>query len=335
MALPEVPRRLRALGSIVESWLATLKATIDAIQPEPFTSDRETAVATGGQTVFDLSSITYTPGNNDLAVYINGVRQHPSAYTETDTNTVTFAAGLTAGAAVLFETYGTQTRLSSADYNTIYIRDNAVISATSGEGVKLDPDAPTWGWHDLLGDIIVRGSGAADPAYLTYRGNVRAYFFAVNDEVFLNFHVPHDYLPGSDIYIHAHWSQAAKTKAGAASGTVTGGSVTWGFEVTYAKGHQQAEFPATVNPTVAQSCSTTTFHHHIAEVQLSAATPSGTQIDSDSLEVDGIILVRVYLSANGITVSSGSVPAPVLHFVDIHYQTTNIGTKNKAPGFYV
>ena len=108
----------------------------------------------------------------------------------------------------------------------------------------------------------------------------------------------------------------------------------WGFEVTYAKGHQQAAFAAPITTTVQQNANATVYYHHIAEVQLSATTPSGSQLDSDDLEVDGLILVRAYLSANNITVSAGSVPAPFLHMVDIHYQSTGIGTKQKAPNFY-
>ena len=72
----------------------------------------------------------------------------------------------------------------------------------------------------------------------------------------------------------------------------------------------------------------------IAEIQLSAASPTASQIDTDDLEVDGLILCRTYLSANNITVSGGGVPDPFLHFVDIHYQSTGIPTKNKAPNFY-
>jgi hypothetical protein len=109
--------------------------------------------------------------------------------------------------------------------------------------------------------------------------------------------------------------------------------VTWGADITYAKGHDQAPFAATVNTTIADNASTTQYQHMIAEVQISATTPSGSQIDSDDLEPDGIIMVRVYLSANAIT-SGGAVPDPFLHLADIHYQSSNIGTKDKVPDFY-
>jgi len=210
----------------------------------------------------------------------------------------------------------------------------AVIGKTSAQGIKVDLDAPTYPWHDMLGAITIRGAGGTIPAFNAFIGGVREFQFAVNDEVFLLFHMPHDYALGTDLFLHFHWVQNATTKAGAASGTVTGGSVTWGAEVTYAKGHQQAAFATPITMTVQQNCSTTTRWHHIAEGQLSAGTPTASQIDTDDLEVDGLLSMRLYLSANNITVASGSVPAPFLLEADIHYQSTNIGTKQKAPNFY-
>ncbi len=201
-----------------------------------------------------------------------------------------------------------------------------IIDKTQGDGIKVDFDAPTYAWQDLLGEITVRGIGANDPAWSVYRGGIRQYQFGAADEVWLNFHIPHDYVPGSDIYIHAHWSHIVTT--------VTGGSVTWGFEVSYSKGHNQAAFSAPITVTLAQNASTGQYQHLIAEIQLSAASPSVSQLDSDIIEVDGLILVRAYLSANNMTVSGGLVPDPFLHYVDIHYQSTGIGTKQKAPDFW-
>jgi hypothetical protein len=230
-------------------------------------------------------------------------------------------------------TSGEMYHLTDAKYDTV--TTNLDLSGTSGTGVKVDLTTPTFGWHDMLGPISIRGVGATDPGYNVYRGGIRGYQFAVNDEVFIEFHIPHDYVPGSDLHIHAHWSVKQTTKAGAATNAVTGGSVTWSFEASYSKGHNQAAFSVPVTATVTQNASTTQYQHMIAEVQLSAATPSGSQIDSDNIEVDGLLLVRAYLSANNMTVSAGSVPAPFLHMVDIHYQTNNLATKNKAPSFYV
>lgn len=204
--------------------------------------------------------------------------------------------------------------------------DGFTMSKTSGEGIKVDVATPTFPWADLLGHITYRGIGAADPAWATYQGTIKQFQFAVNDESFLEFHIPHDYVPGSDIYIHAHWSHNYTT--------VTGGSVTWSFAVSAAKGHNQAAFPAETACPVTQNASTTQYQHMIAEVQLSSSSPSASQINNSLLEPDTLILVKVHLGANAITVSGGGVPDPFLHFVDIHYQSTGIGTKQKAPNFY-
>ena len=202
------------------------------------------------------------------------------------------------------------------------LQGDLIFVKTAGKGIKIDPTSPAFGWKDLLGNIVAKNTGATAPALATYRGGLQQFQFAVNDECFLEFHLPHDYVPGTDIFIHAHWSHI--------SAAVTTGVATWGFETSYAKGYDQAAFIAPVSPTVAQNASTVQYRHMIAEVQLSAASPSGSQIDSDDLQPDGLILVRAYLSANTLSAAAD----PFLHFVDIHYQSTQLATKNKAYPFY-
>lgn len=63
---------------------------------------REVHVATVSQTAF-TTGIAYLPSANALNVYINGIKQFPSAYVETNSTTVTFITGLTIGDNVLFE----------------------------------------------------------------------------------------------------------------------------------------------------------------------------------------------------------------------------------------
>lgn len=65
----------------------------------PILFDRivEKFTATEGQTIFDLAN-AYTPGNNELQVYIGGILQStPENYTETSTTRITFTVGLEAG----------------------------------------------------------------------------------------------------------------------------------------------------------------------------------------------------------------------------------------------
>ena len=72
----------------------------------------------------------------------------------------------------------------------------------------------------------------------------------------------------------------------------------------------------------------------IAEGGASVSGGSATQLDTDNLETDGLILGRMYVDSNDITVSGGGVPEPFIHFVDIHYQSTGVGTKQRAPDFW-
>jgi hypothetical protein len=207
--------------------------------------------------------------------------------------------------------------------DTITVNDNVIMSGTTGEGILVDPASTTYCWHDMLGPIVVRGVAATDPSYSTYRGNLRQYQFGLNDTVEITFHVMHDYAPSTDMYIHAHWSHN--------SAAVTTGSVTWSFEIWYAKGHDQAAFPASKTVTVTQNGSTTQYQHMIAEVAFTNDGGDATHYDRADIEVDGLVIIRVELTANSLNAATD----PFLHMCDIHYQSTNIGTKNKAPNFYV
>lgn len=62
----------------------------------------EEQVATENQTLFVLNSLTYEVGTGNISIYINGVRQSPSAYAETTLATVTFTEPLVEGDEVLF-----------------------------------------------------------------------------------------------------------------------------------------------------------------------------------------------------------------------------------------
>lgn len=213
--------------------------------------------------------------------------------------------------------------LGDSTSDTAKVAGNLVLPKDGGYGIKVDTSSAGFPWHDMIGNVSIRGIGGKDPAYNVYRGGIRGYQFSVNDEVFIEFHIPHDYAPGTDLYLHFHWSNK--------DSRVTGGTVTWGAEVSYAKGHDQAAFSSPITATVVGTASDTQYQHIITEFQLSAASPSATQLDSDIIEVDGLILMRAYLSANNLT---GFADEPFLHFVDIHYQSTNIGTKQKAPPFW-
>lgn len=204
-----------------------------------------------------------------------------------------------------------------------------VIEKTSGAGIKVDTSAPTYPWRDLEGLVVPRASAPNAATLEIYRaGAVREWAFASGDVSDNRFHIPHDYVPGTDMYLHVHWSH---------NGTAISGSIVFTVNYTYAKGHNQATFSAektiTITQTTANIGTTPRYQHFIAEVPISSTGGSATLLDNALIEVDGLLLANVAASTIP-TITGGSPNSPFVHCIDLHYQSSNIGTKNKAPGFY-
>ena len=84
-----------------------------------YTTETELQTATDGQTVFILTTMTYSPGTGSLTVYIDGVNQYEgTSYVETDSTTVTFTSGLHVGAEVKFTT-AVQTTGNATDASVV------------------------------------------------------------------------------------------------------------------------------------------------------------------------------------------------------------------------
>ena len=210
-----------------------------------------------------------------------------------------------------------------------------VVSNESGSGIEVDLDSPSFPWHDMLGPIGIR-PGAADPNWILYRGNMYAYRFdnATTTEVFLVFHIPHDYLPGSDMFIHMHWSQNVVDTGGLAG---VPGNMEWNFDISYADGHGTAggaadPFVAPITVSVVQQASTTQYGHMIAEVQFTNDGGTGGKLNRNTIMVDGLLLVRAYRLKTAANDTLNQEPFG--HTCDVHYQSTGVGTKNKSPDFY-
>jgi hypothetical protein len=217
---------------------------------------------------------------------------------------------------------------SEVDTNFRDLREgvNSQVPKTKGDGILLGPyGSETFGWNDLVGTLQVYGE-LGEGVRQVYRGGIKAVQVVEGESAYIDFHLPHDYAPDTDIYIHVHWSHN--------SALVTGGSVTWGFELLYAKGHDQAVFLEPIVISVAQNASLVQYRHMVAEGLASASGGSAVLLDTDTIETDGIIQCRVFLDSNDITVSGGVIPDPFIHAVDIHYQTTNVATKNRSPNFW-
>ncbi|KKN28257.1 hypothetical protein LCGC14_0856120 [marine sediment metagenome] len=222
--------------------------------------------------------------------------------------------------------------------NVVHISDdgNIIVPKASGIGFKVDVSAPTFGFADLLGDQFSKNTGGTKPTLTAYNGAVDAWQFSNGDEAFLTYHIPHDYVPSTDIHLHIHWSQNA---AGA-----TGGTVDFKYSAIYAKGHNQVSGSAFTSTPITDTFSSINiddsgsglfrYQQHITEVTISAASATAALFDRDDLEPDGVIELTFEMTTTNLT---GTPSLPFIHFVDIHYQTIagKMGTKNRTPNFYV
>lgn len=194
--------------------------------------------------------------------------------------------------------------------NVIADGTNVIRSETDTNSFDGEP-----GWQDLRGNFIGSrlGTLANAPTWTAVQGNVFGYTFGTTgtDEVWLTFHVPHDYVPGTPIYIHMHW---------APTNTNTG-TVRWAVEYSLAKGYSQAAFPATTTVFLEQAASGTALTHQIIETSLADAIPA------TNLEPDVLILAHVYRDGSHV---NDTYNAPAFGFeCDLHYQSQGTTTKNK------
>lgn len=199
------------------------------------------------------------------------------------------------------------------------------FSNEPGTALKIDNG---YGWHDLVGNATPRPQGLDAPSLAEFRGIVTEYAYNVNDVGDLRFHIPHDYLPNSNMFIHVHWGH---------NGTNISGTFAADFTITYAKGHQQALFdvPVVVSLIVPNLsiANTPQYMHRVDEVQMSTVGGSANLIDSSLIEPDGILLIHFTTSIIP-SISNGTMNRPFVFTVDIHYQSTSLPTKNKSPNFY-
>lgn len=209
---------------------------------------------------------------------------------------------------------------------------NWVIAKSPGAGIKVDLDNPTFGWRDLLGEIIPRERGSVAPAFTAFRGGqIKDYAFSAGDEIdLITYHIPHDYVKGTDIFFHPHWGH---------NGTAISGSFVLDYFVTYAKGHGQDIFPAEIDLTQTIVTTDITTHprwsHEVDDIQLSVSGGGASQLDTDLLEPDGIIEMAVVTTTIPTITGSAASNLPYIFEIDVHYQSTDIATKQRVPDFYI
>ena len=230
---------------------------------------------------------------------------------------VTSGQGL--GSIVAYKADGSQDNIDiTANTELTQIRINQELLMDASALFALESTS-SYGWRDNIASFVVKAtSGTANPSWITLFGGLEGYGFSATamNQVWVDFHVDHDYALGTNLYPHVHWTPT----------TTATGTVRWGVEYSVAKGHQQAAFPATTTVYVEQTISTASqWTHFIAEVSDLNAIP-GTNIEPDT-----VIKVRIFRDAAH---PNDTYPGVVHAWQsDLHYRANRFATLNKAPSF--
>lgn len=174
------------------------------------------------------------------------------------------------------------------------------------------------GWKDLTAKFSVAAPGGAAPTVTDIGNGHRLRSFGVNDSMFIEYHVLHDYKLGTLAYPHIHFLSNTSILAGQ--------TVVWQFIYTIAKGHQQNGVlngtRSTIELTFTAPRNMDAGEHIVLE---------GTTIGEgfDMLEPDCQILAEVKRVAGTFGGSIFGIQA------DLHYESDHDTTIGKQPDFDV
>lgn len=172
------------------------------------------------------------------------------------------------------------------------------------------------GWKDNIIPFGIAGKGSSAPSEVNDSNGWRRLSFGEGDEVFVDFHVNHDYARGTDAYPHIHWMPTTTMSVGQ--------TVIWELEYVIARGHQQGDSLLTTPITM-----TLTHTADGTEVAGEHMVTECSDIDAfDLIEPDTVISMKV-------TRGNGTYNSAVYGIMaDLHYQADRDSTLNKAPDFY-
>ena len=192
------------------------------------------------------------------------------------------------------------------------------LIAANERAQQLNLLAEDAGWNDLPGEFIVRTSGTDRPTLYTLFGGHQMLVWSRTalNQTTVNWHLRHDYKPGSAVYPHIHFRPTGNL----------GGNVHWRFILSATKGYGQTSgIPAATTidvifPIPANSMGT----HFVAEIPAPGwYTPE--------LGWDTVIHCTVQRCADLATDTHEATIAAWQ--AGLHYQVGRIATPNRLPPF--
>ena len=178
------------------------------------------------------------------------------------------------------------------------------------------------GWFDNESKLYLRdGPNSAD--WQPFIGSIVAMRFIPNEvrEGFVDYHVRHEWKPGTMMYPHVHFGVQAQSA----------GRVRWGLEYTWANRNGSVmgftKFQPVQTIYLEYDLTTSSDLEHIV-----LESPEGQGIDGTHMEVDAMILCRLFRDS--------SHPNDTFEFdafafnVDLHTETDRHSTPFRASPFY-
>lgn len=195
------------------------------------------------------------------------------------------------------------------------------MSGNPGNSISVNPRGLTKsrpGWQDITSDMNSgKVAGANVPTWTAFAGGLYQYAFSASamKEIFMNFHMPHDYTKGSAIFPHIHW----------APDTSNTGVCRWGIEMATANGFIDEQFSGSSTVYLEQVGAGAGLTHQIVEVDEGIVIPG--------LVADGIILMRIFRDGGHANDTFTGVAFGLT--ADIHYQSDHYATVGKRPPYDV
>lgn len=200
------------------------------------------------------------------------------------------------------------------------LNENGILAAIDGQDTLLKSNND-YVWDDLVHPFSVKNfTGQNNPTWAAYNGNMQGLIWAGNalSQVWVDVHIRHDFALMTKVYPHVHWLPLYDAA----------GTIRWGIECMWAKGHGVQKFPTThttfyIEQTIGANQSQT---HFVTECSQAQALLSA------DIEPDSVIKFRVFRDGTHTNDTLGDVHAWQM---DMHYQRARNGTRNKAPNFFL
>lgn len=195
---------------------------------------------------------------------------------------------------------------------------NNFIAAVDGQEGDIRHNS-NYVWDDLMDTLSYRNiAGGNNPTWGVLWNNHQGLIFSgtTMNQAFSTYHFHHDIAIGTGVYLHTHFVPLDNTA----------GTVRFGFEYTLAKSHGQETFPITDGLVYAEVIipANSARRNYVAEIP-------NPGILSASIEPDANMKVRIFRDAANDSYNGD------IHMwqVDLHYQKARLGTKNRAPNFFL